>query len=95
MEHLPGLRRDPRRTGGRQKVADLRRLCAAMEAPRSGMDVLIVPGRPLVLSQMLGPARQEEPLDPHAGVGRVLIDSPVVRAVAVAFAGEFMHGGEE
>src|SRR3546814_13624166 len=79
------------RAEGRQGVADLRRLGAAVELPRAGVDVLIVLRRPFVLPQMLVPTRQEEPLDPDAGFGRILVDAPLMRAVALAFAGKLVQ----
>src|SRR3546814_4256321 len=69
----------------REVMPDFRRDPAAVVGAHAIMDILIVPGRALVLAQVLRPARNEEPFDPDAGFGRVLRDAPVVRAIPVAF----------
>ena len=54
------------------------------------MNTLIVPIHALMLSQMLRPTRQEEPLEPDTGLGGMLIDAPAMRTVAVAFSRQYV-----
>ncbi|MEY9360226.1 hypothetical protein ABH994_002947 [Bradyrhizobium yuanmingense] len=61
---------------------------------RPGVNIMIVLRRPLVLPHMLGLARREEWLDRRRGARR-LIDTPVMRAVAIALVGKIKHSQQE
>ena len=71
----------------RQVVPDLGRVGATVEGPCRIVRVLVMPRDTIVLAQVFGPVRDEEPLQPPPWIGGILTDSPIMGAITIAFAG--------
>src|SRR5437879_94578 len=79
----------------RDQVADERRRNAAMKLRQSGLQLLVGRRDAFMLALMLEPGGDQKRLDHAGGFGRVLIDVPVVGAVAQALGFERMQRGKK